>query len=403
MSDIDFPALHQMPVADLRKLARELQIPEADQMRGWDLAFAVGCQQAERRGSTARYGRGVLEVKGDYGFLRAATNSFLPGRDHDIYMSQTQIRRLKLQTGDTVIGTIREPKDNEQHLAMLQVLCITGDSPDHPPPDFDRLPTVHPEERLRPSDNGVLRAVDYVSPVGLGQRGLLVAPSRCGHEALLRSIAALFTRDEDLHVTVLLSGERPEEIDTWRRHDQVEVVSTPGDEAAARHVQVAEIAFERGRRMAERGYDAVLLVDSLSRLLRFCLADLTPSDKTVEGIDSASLQRVRRWFGSARAFEEGGSLTILGVIGGEPGHGLEAGLLNDLVDMANWELRLSRELAERGLEPPIEVGSSSTRYAEKLLDDKEVMARRKWRASLSGDPLKDLQALLKIARKGDSA
>src|SRR5687768_16733016 len=332
---VDFPALHEMSAADLKEQARSLGI-EATDRRRQDLVFEIGRKLGENEGQT--FGRGVLEVHGEgFGFLRSASDNFLPGTD-DIYVSQAQIRRFKLQTGDTVIGLVRPPKEGERYYALLRIECVNGEQPGQEPPSFDSLTAIYPDDRIPLDQIPMLGAVDLASPMGLGQRGLLVAPARSGRVELLRSLADLLTADEDLFVTVLLVGERPEEIHEWRQESRAEIVATPFDEPPARHVQVADIVFERARRMVERGDDAVLLVDSLTRLLRFCLAEIPPSGRTIGGVDTAALHRIRRYLGAARALEEGGSLTVIGVVSGDLDHDMDRVLLDDLRDVVNWEL-----------------------------------------------------------------
>jgi transcription termination factor Rho len=233
--------------------------------------------------------------------------------------------------------------------------------------------------------------------MGLGQRGILVSPARTGRVELLRRTAEFLVRDEDLQVTVLLVGERPEEIHEWRKVSGAEIIATPFDEPPARHVQVADIVFERARRMVERGDDAVLLVDSLTRLLRFCLAELPASGRTVGGIDTAALHRIRRYLGAARALEEGGSLTVIGVVSGDPDNDTDRALLDDLRDVVNWELTLSRELGDRGIRPPVDVHRSGTRREERLVDDEEMERRYTWRSQLTGDAIEDGAKLVALA------
>ena len=398
---VDFPALHQQPIGELRTLAKSLSIDNASRLRHVDLVFEIGRAQGDKSGQ--RYGRGVLEVLGEgFGFLRSPGDNFLSGAD-DIYMSQTQIRALKLQTGDTIVGLVRAPKEGERYPAMLRVESVNGESPGQPAPSFDTLTAIYPDERVSPGAEVSLRAVDLAAPLGLGQRGILVSDGRAGRVQLLRALANHFGEDDDLHVTVLLLGERPEEIHEWRQQGVAEIIATPFDEPPARHVQVADIAFERARRMVERGYDAVLIVDSLTRLLRFCLAELPPSGRTIGGVDTAALHRLRRYLGAARALEEGGSLTVIGVLSGEFSGGMDATLLDDLRDVVNWELTLSRELADRGLRPPIDVHHSGTRREERLLETAELQWRQTWRAELTGDPLEDAEKLLEAARNAEAS
>lgn len=392
---VDFPKLHETPVTELRSKAVELGIQDSERLRRLDLVFQIGNILGAREG--AMYGRGVLEVHGEgFGFLRSPQDNFLPGQD-DIYVSQSQIRRFKLQTGDSVIGLVRPPKEGERYLALLRVESVNGEPPGLEPPSFDTLTAIYPDDRLALDQDAYLRAVDLAAPLGLGQRGLLVAPARTGRVEILRRLAEQVTRDDDIHVTVLLVGERPEEIHEWRTSTTAEVIATPFDELPARHVQVADIVFERARRMVERGDDAVLLVDSLTRLLRFCLAELPPTGRDIGGVDTSALHRIRRYLGAARALEEGGSLTVIGVVNGDPDNKMDRVLLDDLRDVLNWELTLSRDLADRGLRPPIDIQRSGTRREERLLTGAELEIRSEWRARLTGDLVEDGASLIALA------
>ncbi|MCB9671378.1 MAG: transcription termination factor Rho [Alphaproteobacteria bacterium] len=381
---------------DLLDAAREAGVEDAERLRGHDLVFAVGKAQGDATNNA--YGRGVLEVHGEgFGFLRSPTDNFLPGAD-DIYVSQSQIRRFKLQTGDTVIGLVRPPKEGERYLALLRVESVNGEPPGMEPPSFDSLTAIYPDDRIAMATDPVLAAVDMVAPMGLGQRGLLVAPGRVGRTDILRRMAEVMTADEDLHVTVLLIGERPEEIGEWRKESRAEIIATPFDEPPSRHVQVADIAFERARRMVERGDDAVLIVDSLTRLLRFCLAEFPSSGREIDGVDATAIHRIRRYMGSARALEEGGSLTVVGVVTGDEDHRVARALLDDLREVVNWEVTLSRDLATRGIHPPLALAHCGTVREENLLDDAEQAARKALREQRTGDPYQDALNAIQAAR-----
>jgi transcription termination factor Rho len=392
---VDFPALHEMKREDLLAAALEAGIDDPERFRSHDLVFEVGRARGQRANNA--YGRGVLEVHGEgFGFLRSPADNFLPGAD-DIYVSQSQIRRFKLQTGDTVIGLVRPPKEGERYLALLRVESVNGEPPGMEPPSFDSLTAIYPDDRLPLGADPVLAAVEVVAPMGLGQRGMLVAPGRVGRTDLLRRLAAVMSADEDLHVSVLLLGERPEEIGEWRKDSPAEVIATPFDEPPSRHVQVADIAFERARRMVERGDDAVLLVDSLTRLLRFCLAEFPSSGRELDGVDASALHRIRRYMGAARALEEGGSLTVIGVVTGDEDHRIARALLDDLREVVNWEVTLSRELASRGIVPPIAVALCGSERPERLLSEADETKRQAVLASLDGDPYADAQRVIAAA------
>jgi transcription termination factor Rho len=339
---------------------------------------------------------GVLEVHADgFGFLRSAATSFLPGAD-DIYVSQSQIRRFKLRTGDLVIGNTRAAKEGERYTALLRVDAVNGEQPGGDPPSFDALTAIYPDERFDFSGDPVLRIVDFAAPLGLGQRGILVAPTRARPGDLLRRLANHLLKSDDLHVTVLLLAERPEEIHDWRETSKAEIIATPFDEPPARHVQVADIAFERARRMVERGDDTVLLVDSLSRLLRAVMSDAAPAGRDLSVVDGNALHRIRRWLGAARALEEGGSLTVVALVG-EDGKADDV-LLEDLRGVVNWELRLSRRLAELGVDPPIDVRRSGVLRADLLVTDAAEAARRAQLASRgTGDEVADAELLRSLS------
>ncbi len=388
---IDLTALHEATPDDLRRIASELGLDVLPPRRG-EVIFEIARAQAQRDG--VELGRGVLEVHGEgFGFLRSPSANFLPGAE-DIYVSQSQIRRFKLQTGDTVVGQVRPPKEGERYTALLKVVSINGDPPGDDPISFDQLTAIYPDERIPLARDEVLRVLDRVCPLGLGQRGLFVAPSRTGRVDLLRRLCALLTADEELEVTVLLLGERPEEIQEWRQATMAEVIATPFDDPPARHVQVADIVFERAPRQVEHGDHVVLLVDSLTRLLRACLAELPPAGREIGGVDVSSLLRLRRYLGAARALEEGGSLTVIGVVAGDADARLSEVLLDDLSEVVNWELVLSNDVADRGIRPPIHVGRSFTRRPERLLDPDELADFVRWRRSTTGDAVEDAAALV---------
>ncbi|MEN0067558.1 MAG: transcription termination factor Rho [Myxococcota bacterium] len=392
---VDFPELHERSTAELRQQAKQLGMERVADLHKLELVFAIGQRLGEREGQD--YGRGVLEVHAEgFGFLRAADDNFLPGPG-DIYVSQSQIRRFKLQTGDTVIGLVRPPKEGERYTALLRVESVNGEPPGTVGPTFDSLTAIYPDERIALGREPYLRAIDLAAPIGLGQRGIVVAPARTGQADLLRQLAHVFASDEELHVTVLLLGERPEEIRDWRESCRAEIIATPFDELPSRHVQVADIVFERARRMVERGDDAVVLVDSFSRMLRFCLAETPPSGRTIGGVDTAALHRIRRYLGAARALEEGGSLTMLGVLQDDDSE-MSRALLDDVRDGVNWELTLTRDIAARGIRPPIDLHRSGTRREERLIGAAEAETRDTWRLGLTGDRVSDAERLVELAK-----
>ena len=334
---VNLVKLHETPMNELVQQAQELGVNEIIKRRG-DLVFAI----ARAQGSQANqdFGRGVLEVHSEgFGFLRSPDQNFLPGPD-DIYVSQSQIRRFKLQTGDTVIGLVRPPKEGERYTALLRVESVNGDPPGVEPPTFESLTAIYPDDKIDFAQNDLLKPVEAVAPMGLGQRALLVAPPRTGRVDLLRALADALSGDDELEVCVLLIGERPEEIHEWRSKTSAEVIATPFDDQASRHVQVAEIVFERARRMVERGDDVVLILESLNRLLSACTSEVTNGSKSFNEVDMASLSRVRRFLGSARALEEGGSLTIIGTISSNEDNVFAKALISDLEEVVNWRVHL---------------------------------------------------------------
>jgi transcription termination factor Rho len=387
---IDFQRLQNASRDELISEADPLNVADPNLLHHHDLVYAVARAIADQNGTLL--GRGVLEVHGEgFGFLRSPADNFLPGTD-DIYVSQSQIRRFGLQTGDTVIGVVRPPKEGERYLALLRVEWVNGEPTGVEVSTFESLTAIYPDDRIPILDNAYLRGIDMVAPIGLGQRGMLVAGPRSGRVELMRQLTDAVSGDDDLLVTVLLLGERPEEIHEWQKNATVEVIATPFDEPPGRHVQVADIVFARARRMVERGDDVVLLVDSLSRLLRFCHAELPASGRELQGVDVTALHRIRRYLGAARALEEGGSLTVIGVISGTDSQ-IDRMLLDDLRDVVNWELTLSKDIAERGIRPAVDVARSGTRREERLLTEEEQEQRKRWRNSLTGDPIEDATAL----------
>ncbi|TNE89200.1 MAG: transcription termination factor Rho [Deltaproteobacteria bacterium] len=391
---LELDTLQDADVADLIKVAKDAGVPEPENMRRSALVFAIAKARAKATG--VELGRGVLEVHGEgFGFLRSPEDNYLPGAG-DIYVSQSQIRRFKLKTGDTVVGHVRPPKEGERYTALLRVETVNGDPPGIEPPSFDNLTAIYPDDRIPLDKDPMLRPLDMAAPMGLGQRGILVAPSRTGRVELLHRLADVLTTDEDLDVTILLIDERPEEIQEWRRSTTAEVIATPFDEQPGHHIQVADIVFERARRMVERGDDVVLIVDSLSRLLRACMAELPGSGRDIGGVDGACLHRIRRYMGAARALEEGGSLTVIGVVSGDPGNRVDQALFEDLRDVVNWEATLSRELADRGIRPPLDVHRSGTRRGERLVGAEGTAERNRWRGSLTGDAVEDGAAVVAL-------
>lgn len=387
-------------LAELHAMTLEALVEEASRLgleprqTTWKDGLVVTIATAMGAREGVHFGCGVLEVHAEgFGFLRSPDDNFLPGNG-DIYVSQSQIRRFDLRTGDTVIGRIRPPKESERYPALLRVESINADAPDADVTPFEELTPVHPSTRLPLNRDPYLVAVDWVAPMGLGQRGLLIASSQARRTRVLRGIADAFAGEDNFEVCVLLIGDRPEEITEWRETSSAEVIATPFDELPARHLQVAEIAFARAMRQAERGQEVILLVDSLTRLLRFCSAEATPSGRMIDGVDANALQRVRTWMAAARSLRAAGSLTVVGVVNGEDGNHADAVLRQDLGEVANWQLTLRQHSSTvTAHRPSIDPSRSWTRHEDLLVFGEELERRNRWRDGLTGDPATDDKAL----------
>jgi transcription termination factor Rho len=394
---VNLADLHDASMPELRRLGHEAGVATADTLRHGELVFAIARALGEREG--VQYGGGVLEIHGEgFGFLRAIEASFLPG-EADIYVSQSQIRRFRLQTGDTVIGVVRPPKEGERYTALLRVETVTGDPPGDGTPAFDRAAVLQPEERLVLGDGGgsdPLGALDVWAPLALGHRGLIVGGGRAASADLLHTIVERVTRNEDLLVTVLLVAAPPEDIAWWRANTRAEVVATPLDEPQGRHVQVVDIVVERARRMAEHGEDVVLVIESLPRVARAIASEVTASGRVVGGLDASVIQRIRRIFGASRVLAEGGSLTVLAAIPGDLTSTTDRALLDDLDDVTPWLVTLHTSGAEPGT-PPIDVARSRCDHADRIGTPAERAARAAARKALTGQP-DDLDRLVAAVR-----
>jgi transcription termination factor Rho len=379
---VDLQKLHESSLAELQSLAREHAVEFDDTTRRAELLFAIARKQTEKDGLIL--GRGVLEVHAEgFGFLRSPTTNFLPGND-DIYVSQTQIRRFQLETGDTVFGIVRPPKEGERYLALLRVESINGDPAGQKAPTFEALTAIHPDEHIPMAHDRVLAAIDAIAPLGLGHRGLVLAPPKTPRIDLLRRLTDGLALDEDLEITVFVCSGAPEEIREWQQATPAEVIATPFDEPAQRHLQVADIVFERARRMVERGDDVVVVVDGLEKLVRAAMAELPPSGREIAGVDAAALHRVRRYFGAGRALEEGGSLTVIGSLLLDDGR-VAMTLADELLPMANWEVHLSRSAADRGVRPAIDPHRTRCARPDKLLAPEAMARLEQLQSSFSSD------------------
>ena len=371
--------LKKKKVSELNKIAKELNIEGASGMRKQDLIFAILQAQTEKNGLI--FGEGVLEILPDgFGFLRAPDYNYLPGPD-DIYISPSQIRRFNLRTGDTVNGQIRPPKDNERYFAMLKVELVNYEDPEVARDKilFDNLTPLYPQERYRLEiDNDLKnyssRVMDLLTPIGKGQRGLIVAAPRTGKTMLLQNIAhSIAANHKEAMLIVLLIDERPEEVTDMERSVDGEVISSTFDEPASRHVQVAEMVIEKAKRMVEHQKHVVVLLDSITRLARAYNTVVPPSGKVLSGgIDANALQRPKRFFGAARSIEEGGSLTIIATALIDTGSRMDEVIFEEFKGTGNMEIHLDRRLVDRRVFPSIDIQRSGTRKEELLLDKNDL-------------------------------
>ena len=362
--------------AELLAFAEELQIENAGSLRKQDIMFAILKQLAEN--DVPIYGDGVLEILSDgFGFLRSPESNYLPGPD-DIYVSPSQVRRFSLRTGDTVEGQIRAPKDGERYFALLKVNTINYDAPDkiRHRINFDNLTPLYPDERLRmevedpTKKNFTGRIIDLVSPLGKGQRALVVAPPRTGKTVMLQNIAHSIAQNQpEVYLIVLLIDERPEEVTDMARSVRGEVISSTFDEPAVRHVQVAEMVIEKAKRLVEHKRDVVILLDSITRLARAYNTVVPSSGKVLTGgVDANALQRPKRFFGAARNIEEGGSLTIIATALIDTGSRMDEVIFEEFKGTGNSEIVLDRKLSDKRTFPAIDILKSGTRKEELLVD-----------------------------------
>ncbi len=365
--------LKEKKATEIASIAKDMKIEGASGMRKQDLIFAILNATAEKNG--AIFGEGVLEILPDgFGFLRAPDANYLPGPD-DIYVSPSQIRRFILRTGDTVSGQIRPPKEGERYFALLKVSEVNFEDPlvARDKTLFDNLTPLYPEERLvleTTPDNLSARVIDLATPIGKGQRALIVAPPRTGKTMLLQNIANSITENHpEVYLIVLLIDERPEEVTDMSRNVKGEVISSTFDEPATRHVQVAEMVIEKAKRLVEHKRDVVILLDSITRLARAYNTVVPPSGKILSGgVDSNALHKPKRFFGAARNIEEGGSLTIIATALIDTGSKMDEVIFEEFKGTGNLELVLDRRLVEKRTFPAIDINKSGTRREELLLD-----------------------------------
>src|SRR5919199_3343297 len=364
--------LKEMSISELSEVAKQLNVTGASGLRKQELIFKILEAQTEKNGLI--FGEGVLEILPDgFGFLRAPSYNYLPGPD-DIYVSPSQIRKFDLHTGDTVSGQIRQPKEGERYFALIKVEAVNFEPPDRTREKifFENLTPLYPQERFRletASDNLSARVMDLMTPIGKGQRGLIVAPPRTGKTMLLQNIANSIAKNHpEVYLIVLLIDERPEEVTDMQRSVDGEVISSTFDEPAQRHVQVAEMVIEKAKRLVEHKKDVVILLDSITRLARAYNTIVPPSGKVLSGgVDSNALQRPKRFFGAARNIEEGGSLTIIATALVDTGSRMDEVIFEEFKGTGNSEIILDRKLADRRIYPAIDIQRTSTRKEEILL------------------------------------
>ena len=365
--------LKEQSIADLTTLAKTLNVENASSLRKQELIFAILQAQTEKNGVI--YGEGVLEILPDgFGFLRSPDYNYLPGPD-DIYVSPSQIRRFNLRTGDIISGQIRPPKDTERYFALLKVESINFDDPEVTRDKilFDNLTPLYPEEKINleyDPKNHSTRIMDLLTPIGKGQRGLIVSPPRAGKTIILQNIAnAITANHKEIVLIVLLIDERPEEVTDMERTVEGEVISSTFDEPAQRHVQVAEMVIEKAKRLVEHKKDVVILLDSITRLARAYNTVVPPSGKILSGgVDSNALHRPKRFFGAARNIENGGSLTIIATALVDTGSRMDEVIFEEFKGTGNMEINLDRKLADRRIFPAIDINKSGTRKEELLLE-----------------------------------
>ncbi len=364
-------------ISELIDVARTFKIGDATGMRKQDLIFSILQAQTEQNGVI--YGEGVLEILPDgFGFLRSPDSNYLPGPD-DMYVSPSQIRRFALKTGDTVSGQIRPPKDGERYFALLKVENINYEDPEVAADKilFDNMTPLYPTERIKletDSDNLSTRIMDLITPLGKGQRGLIVSPPRTGKTMLLKDIANAVTRNhKDIHKIVLLIDERPEEVTDMARSVEAEVISSTFDEPPQRHVQVAEMVLEKSKRLVEHKKDVLILLDSITRLARAYNTVVPPSGKILSGgVDSNALHRPKRFFGAARNLEEGGSLTVIATALIDTGSRMDEVIFEEFKGTGNMEVNLDRKLSDRRIFPAFDINRSGTRKEELLIEQEDL-------------------------------
>jgi transcription termination factor Rho len=369
--------LKRKKIGDLTHIAKELSVENATGLRKQELIFAILQSLVEK--NELIHGEGILEILPEgFGFLRSTDSNYLPGPD-DIYVSPSQIKRFGLRTGDTIAGQIRPPKDNEKYFALLKIEKINFDDPEIAKDKiiFDNLTPIYPCERVRLETTGnrlSTRVMDLFTPIGKGQRGLIVAPPRTGKTMLLQGLAnSVTTNHKEIYLIVLLIDERPEEVTDMERSVNGEVISSTFDEPATRHVQVAEIVIEKAKRLVEHKKDVVILLDSITRLARAYNTVVPSSGKILSGgIDASAMQKPKRFFGAARKIEEGGSLTIIATALIDTGSRMDEVIFEEFKGTGNSEIYLDRKLTEKRVFPSIDINKSGTRKEELLVNNGDL-------------------------------
>jgi transcription termination factor Rho len=393
MEQVDIVKMKEMKITELHKLAKDLRINGISGLKKQDLIFKILQAKAEKEG--LMFGEGILEVLPEgFGFLRSPNYNYLPCPD-DIYISPSQIRKFNLQTGDTVSGQIRPPKEGEKYFALLKVEAVNFENPETAKDKvlFDNLTPLYPHERFileREPNEISMRIMDLLTPIGKGQRGLIVAQPYSGKTVLLQKLANSITKNHpDVILIILLIDERPEEVTDMQRSVKAEVISSTFDEPAERHVQVSEIVLEKAKRLVEHKKDVVILLDSITRLARAYNAVVPHSGKILSGgVDSNALHKPKRFFGAARAVEDGGSLTIIATALVDTGSRMDEVIFEEFKGTGNMEIQLDRALFQRRIYPAIDIKRSNTRHEELLIP--EVQLHKIW---LLRKVLNDLNAV----------
>jgi transcription termination factor Rho len=402
---LELAELQRKTVDELRDIANELKVEGVRGLRKQDLCMRILTGQSEQNGN--RYGYGILEIMPDgRGYLRV--DGYSPDPQRDVYVADTQIKRFGLRTGDLISGPIRPPKDTERYWSLLRVQTINGSAPEdmRNRPHFEDLTPIYPNERLHleiEGPGGISgRFLDIVTPVGRGQRGLIVAPPKAGKTTIIKNIANSLTKNyQDIILMVLLIDERPEEVTDIARSVDGEVISSTFDEMPENHMKVADVVLARAKRLVEQGEDVVVLMDSITRLARASNLTVDPSGRTLSGgLDPTALYRPKRFLGAARNIENGGSLTILATILVETGSRMDDMIFEEFKATGNMDLVLARELADRGIFPAIDVQRSSTRHQELLFNDEEMQSVWQLRRALNAlDTVQSTEVLMSGLRK----